>query len=66
MITVITLLEVIPAVAIADTLPPALTITPFANGTFIPASGTSFTGSASDADGVQRVRIYVYDEARAA
>ena len=48
----------------ADTTPPVVTITAPAGGATITPSGTTFSGTATDAGTVVKVRIYVYDELR--
>ncbi|MBI4341363.1 MAG: Ig-like domain repeat protein, partial [Candidatus Omnitrophica bacterium] len=50
-----------------DTTPPLLAITiPSVDGVLSSSSDTPFSGTATDAGTISRIRIYVYDEARAA
>ena len=50
--------------ALAESVPPLLTISTPMMGEQIPVTGTLFTGTATDSSGIQRVRIYVYDYGR--
>ena len=50
--------------AFAESVPPLLTISAPMMGEQIPATAMLFTGTATDASGIQLVRIYVYDYGR--
>ncbi|MBI4597241.1 MAG: Ig-like domain-containing protein, partial [Candidatus Omnitrophica bacterium] len=48
----------------ADTVGPTLTITQPVTGATIPATGLTAQGTASDASGIRRVRLYLFDYTR--